>query len=145
MQPRSRGALEWFSSDALTPPKIDPNFLAEPADREILQEALEFCRELGARSAFGRWGPRELTPGALSESEKIGFIRQAATTYFHPVGSCRMGADPQTAVVDPQLRVYGAENLRVADASIAPSIPNANTNAAAVMIGEFLSQLLAPK
>ena len=76
-----------------------------------------------------------------SDADIRAYIRASASTVFHPVGTCKMGGDP-LAVVDPQLRVYGVEGLRVADASIMPTIVNGNTNAPAIMIGEKLAEML---
>jgi choline dehydrogenase-like flavoprotein len=80
-------------------------------------------------------------PGKLNRKEMIAFVRQAVTTYFHPAGSCRMGVDAMS-VVDPELRVYGVQGLRVADASIMPQVTTGNTNAPSVMIGEKASDMI---
>ncbi len=80
-------------------------------------------------------------PGPLGKKDMIEFIKNSASTYFHPVGTCKMGID-EMAVVDPRLRVYGFDNLRVADASIMPTVTSGNTNAPTVMIGEQLSRFI---
>ena len=99
------------------------------------------CAVRWARSdAFADLRKREPMPGKR-RAEMIEFIRQGATTYFHPTSTCKMGIDRQ-AVVDPQLRVYGVEGLRVADASIMPSVTSGNTNAPTIMIAEKAAELL---
>ena len=103
--------------------------------------AVELCREMGASDAFGDLRKREVMPGNLPRSEMIEFIRQAATTYFHPTSTCKMGIDDE-AVVDPDLRVYGIQGLRVADASIMPRATSGNTNAPSVMIGEKAAEMI---
>lgn len=137
----SRGTVSLTSSDPTVPPAIDPNFLARDADVDALLVAVELCREMGASDAFKEHRKREVMPGPLGRREMIDFIRQGATTYFHPVGTCRMGLD-ETAVVDPRLRVYGIGGLRVADASIMPTVTTGNTNAPSVMIGEKAAAII---
>ena len=131
----SRGAVRITSSDPGALPEIDSNYLECDADVDALLRAMELCREMGASPAFNEFRLREVMPGPLSRADMITFIRKGATTYFHPVGTCKMGIDAQ-AVVGPTLRVHGIEGLRVADASIMPTVTSGNTNAPSVMIGE---------
>jgi choline dehydrogenase len=141
VRPASRGSVTLTSADPKQPPAIDVNFMACDADIQAMSFAINLCREMGASAAFKHLRRREVTPGPLGRTEMIDFIRNSATTYFHPTSTCAMGLGAD-AVVDPQLRVHGIEGLRVADASIMPTITSGNTNAPAVMIGEKLASLL---
>jgi choline dehydrogenase len=98
---------------------------------------LRFAREMGQANAFKDWRGEEVLPGpdVSSEDEAREYIRRSLLTYFHPVGTCRIGGD-DSAVVDTRLRVHGVEGLRVADASVIPSIPSANTNATVYAVAE---------
>ena len=141
--PDSRGWLRLASADPTAPPLINPRYLAEDSDVRRLLLGLRKARELNTATAFAEWGPREVLPGGHVQDEKglRDFIATATGTYFHPVGTCKMGTDDR-AVVDPQLRVHGVEGLLVADASVMPTIPSVNTNAAAIMIGEKAADLV---
>ena len=142
VRPQSRGSLQIVSADPFTPPLIDVNFMSSDSDVQSMIEAVKLCRELGAADAFSPYRKREILPGSLRVlSDLREFIRQGTTTYFHPVGTCRMGID-ERAVVDPQLRVIGVEGLRVADASVMPEITSGNTNAPTIMIAERAAELL---
>ncbi|MGP3913669.1 GMC family oxidoreductase [Nonomuraea sp. 10N515B] len=138
-RPRSRGTLALRSSDPADPPLVDPRYLGEQADLAALVRGIELCRELAHTGALGSFHDRESAPGR--EADLASYVRSTATTVWHPVGTCRMGRDP-LAVVDPALRVNGIDRLRVADASIMPSIPAGNTAAASIMIGERAADLL---
>ena len=141
--PDSRGWLRLASADPTAPPLINPRYLAEDSDVQRLLLGLRKARELNTAAAFTEWGPREVLPGGHVQDEKglRDFIATATGTYFHPVGTCKMGTDDH-AVVDPQLRVHGVEGLRVADASVIPTIPSVNTNPATIMIGEKAADLI---
>jgi choline dehydrogenase len=141
VRPASRGTVTLVSADPAVAPAIDPNFLAEEADMTAMLAAVALSRELGAAPAFDALRLREVMPGPLGRNEMSQFIRQAASTYFHPASSCRMGVGPD-AVVDPRLRLHGVEGLRVADASIMPVVTAGNTNAPSVMIGERAADFL---
>ena len=140
--PKSRGSLRLASADPTAPPLIDPGYLREPADTEVLLDGLELVREAMASSLMAP-DVTELHPGsALGDRAALAReLPNRATTVYHPVGTCRMGSD-ERAVVDPQLRVRGIEGLRVADTAIMPSITGGNTNAPAMMIGEHCAALL---
>lgn len=139
----SRGRLRLRSANPDDPPEIDPNYLAEEADVLALLKGIEMSREIAAAGALKEWSKAEALPGdhVRSESELRDFIAHAASTIYHPVGTCKMGIDSM-AVVDPELRVYGIEGLRVADASIMPSITSGNVNAPTIMIGEKAADLI---
>jgi choline dehydrogenase len=132
----SRGSVRLASTDPLAHPRIDPRYLTEKSDADRLVAAVEIARELASAGAFDEWRGAELAPteGVRSKTELAEYVARTAQTFFHPVGTCKMGVGPDS-VVDPLLRVRGTENLRVADASVIPDIPSANTNAAATMIG----------
>jgi choline dehydrogenase len=136
----SRGSVMLRSADPSVSPAIDMAYLACDSDLRAMLAAVELCRELGASRAFTPFRKREVMPGPLRRQAMIEFIRQATTTYFHPTSSCKMGIDAD-AVVGPDLRVHGVEGLRVADASIMPTVTTGNTNAPSVMIGERAAQL----
>ncbi|MBU2073434.1 MAG: GMC family oxidoreductase N-terminal domain-containing protein [Actinobacteria bacterium] len=134
--PKSRGTLRLASADPTATPLIDPAYLAESADLDLLTEGSELVREIFSGKAFGGAIKDEIHPGrALQGSDLRQAILNRATSVYHGVGTCKMGVD-ETAVVNPDLTVRGVEGLRVCDASIMPSITGGNTNAPAIMIGE---------
>lgn len=135
--PKSRGTVRLASSDPSEAPLIDPNYLAEPADMQHMVDGMKLVREIMRSPKIAPFVKTELHPGASSSSDEQlrAEVRLRGTSVYHPVGSCRMGVDDR-AVVDPALRVCGIEGLRVADASIMPSIIGGNTNAPCIMIGE---------
>lgn len=143
--PKARGTLRLASADPSDPPLADPNVLADPSDLEAMVDAVEICRDIGASAAFMPWRKAEVAPGSAAATRNglRAFVRRAVGTYHHQVGTCRMGAvaDPN-AVVQPDLRVRGVGGLRVADASIMPTITSGNTNAPTIMIGEHAADLL---
>lgn len=135
--PASRGHVRIRSPDPLAQPEIAPNYLSEEIDRKTMVEGVRMLREIHDQPAFRGLWEREVLPGdaAQSDAEILDFARASGGTVFHPAGTCRMGSDDM-AVVDPDLRVRGVAGLRVADASVMPTITSANTNAACLMIGE---------
>lgn len=142
IQPASRGTLRLASADPLAAPVIDPGFLTEPADLAVLVEGIEQIREVMHHPTMARHVLEELEFGpAYTGQRLVEEVRNRATTVYHPVGSCRMGVD-ERAVVDPELKVRGIDGLRVADASIMPSIISGNTNAPAILIGEKCASLI---
>ncbi len=140
---KSVGELRLRSADPMAAPLIDFACLEDEADVAVLLEGLKLGRRLAAATAFDGLRGDEFLPGAdvIGDAELIHFIREFATTIYHPAGSCKMGGD-ELAVVDERLRVHGVEGLRVADASIMPHIINANTNAPCVMIGEKAAAMI---
>jgi choline dehydrogenase len=143
LYPRSRGRLTLASPDPLAAARIDPNLLSVPEDLEPLLRGIRLARRIFASPAFARYQGKEAAPGeaAQSDAELEAYVRAEAYTVHHPVSTCRMGTDP-LAVVDAQLRVIGIEGLRVADASVFPSIIGGNTNAAVVMVAEKASDMI---
>jgi choline dehydrogenase len=143
-QPRSRGTVSLRSSHATDMPVVDPNYLDDSADVDVLVRGIEISRELARTTAFDGLRGRELAPGdAVSDRAGLaGYARANASTVWHPVGTCRMGSD-RDAVVDARLRVHGVQRLRVADASVMPTITCGNTNAATIMIAERAADLIA--
>ena len=141
--PKSRGTVRLASADPLAAPVIDPAYLSDPEDAELLLDGMELIREVMASKVIAGEISLELSPGA-EYPDRPALAKELpnrATTVYHPVGSCRMGAD-ERAVVDPWLRVRGVEGLRVADSSVMPSITGGNTNAPAMMIGEHAAALM---
>jgi choline dehydrogenase len=138
--PASRGHVRIRSADPLAQPEIAPNYLAEELDRKTMVAGVKILRAIHAQPAFRELWDREILPGPAvrTDAEILDAIRTTGGTVFHPVGTCRMGSD-ERAVVDPDLRVRGVSGLRVADASVMPTITSANTNAASLMIGEHAS------
>ncbi len=143
VRPLSRGWVRLASPDPTVKPAVNPNYLGVASDLERLVQAVEIGREIFATSAFKPWVKQELLPGpgVQTKDELRAFVRARADSYHHQAGSCRMGLDSM-AVVDPQLRVHGVEGLRVADASVMPSVPSGNCHAGIVMIGERLADML---
>lgn len=140
--PKSRGTLRLASTDPTASPLIDYNYLADTADLDLLCEGTEMIREIMANKAFGGAVKEEVHPGIdLKGSELRNAILNRANSVYHGVGTCRMGVD-DLSVVSPDLKVLGIEGLRVADASIMPSITGGNTNAPAIMIGEKAASII---
>jgi len=143
LYPISRGRLTLASADPLAPPRIDPNLLSAPEDLEPLLRGIRLARRIFAAQAFAPYRATEVAPGeaAQSDAQLEAYVRAESYTVHHPVSTCRMGVD-ELAVVDPELRVSGVNGLRVADASIFPSIIGGNTNAAVVMVAEKASDMI---
>jgi choline dehydrogenase len=137
LRPESRGTVRLRSPDPAAHPAIRPNYLGAAEDRRVAAQAIRLTRRICAAPALRRFAPEEFLPGEDYQSEEE--LAQAAgaigTTIFHPVGTCKMGADA-LAVVDERLRVRGLAGLRVVDASIMPTITSGNTNAPTIMIAE---------
>ena len=137
MRPESRGHIHIVSSDPRKPPAINFNFLSAPVDAELTVRAVRIACSIMHAPALAHLQISEIAPGPQrkSDAEIIDWVKQAAETTYHPVGTCKMGSDP-AAVVDSRLRVHGIAGLRVADASIMPTLTSGNTNAPSIMIGE---------
>lgn len=143
LYPKSRGHIRLASKDPLAAPLIDANLLGDPADIGPLLRGLQLARRIVGSQPFARYQGVEVQPGPSVSTEEglVEYIRKGASTVHHPCSSCKMGTDPN-AVVDPQLRVHGVQGLRIADASVFPSIVGGNTNAAVVMIAEKAVDLM---
>jgi choline dehydrogenase-like flavoprotein len=143
LRPKSRGTLSLAGADPHAAPLIDPAFFAVPDDLARMVSGFRLMRRLLGQPALAAHGARELaaSAGAVDDAAIEAFLRARADTIYHPVGTCRMGRDAD-AVVDPALRVRGVDGLRVADASIMPSIVSGNTNAPTIMIGEKAAELI---
>jgi choline dehydrogenase-like flavoprotein len=134
LRPKSIGELRLNPQREL---EIDYNFLADMSDAKVLIEGLKLARKVLADSSFDGLRGKEMLPGAEVQTDEqlLAYIRECAATVFHPVGTCKMGVDAMS-VVTPQLEVIGVQGLRVADASIMPTLISGNTNAPCIMIGE---------
>ncbi len=143
LRPESRGRIVPRSPDPREPPAIYPNYLATRTDQATIVAGMKLSRCLAATSALRPFIVEELDPGprVRTDEELLEHARNTATTIYHPVGTCRMGIDTG-AVVDPRLRVRGIAGLRVADASIMPTLTSGNTNAPAIMIGEKAAAMM---
>ena len=143
VRPLSRGTLRLTGPAPEDPVALDPNILACEADLESLVAAVELCRQVGAAPALAEWGAVERYPGpSVSTADDVRrYVRETAITYHHQVGTCRMGGDA-AAVVGPRLGVHGIEGLRVADASVMPTVTTGNTNAPSIMIGERAAEFM---
>lgn len=143
LRPRSRGEIGLRSADPLADPRIQPNYLADPADLATLVAGVRAARRILAARAFDSYRGRELFPGEAVRSDAAieAFIRQHCETIYHPVGTCKMGVDGM-AVVDPELRVRGLAGLRVVDASIMPTLIGGNTNTPTTMIAEKAADMV---
>ena len=143
LYPKSRGWVQLASADPLTAPLVDPQLLSHPDDVATLLRGFKLGRQISRAPTFASYSAHEVQPGPAAQDDTalIDYIRRAASTVHHPCGSCRMGADGD-AVVDSQLRVHGLEGLRVADASIFPSVVGGNTNAAIVMLAEKAADMI---
>jgi choline dehydrogenase len=143
LRPESKGSVHVVAPDAHQPPAIRFNFLAEASDRDCLLASMRLVRRLMAAAALDWLDAEELAPGAkaTSDDDLLAFVTRTAETTYHPVGTCKMGNDP-LAVVDDQLRVRGIAGLRVADASVMPTLTSGNTNAPSIMIGEKAARMV---
>lgn len=145
MRPKSRGAVTITSADPRAVPLIDPNWLQVEQDVIALQAATNLARDIGNTDAYRDIRKAELLPTqavAGNPAQYREFLKNSVSTYFHPVGTAKMGTDAM-AVVDPKLRVYGVEGLRVADASVFPTITTCNTNAPSILVGWRAARFIA--
>ena len=143
MRPESKGHIHAVSANPHEPPAINYNFLSAAPDADLTIKAIRIARSIMNAKALVPLGVSELAPGAelTKDDEILSWIKDVGETTYHPVGTCKMGTDDM-AVVDPQLRVRGIQGLRVADASIMPTLTSGNTNAPSIMIGEKASDLV---
>ncbi|MBP5859043.1 choline dehydrogenase [Marivibrio halodurans] len=143
LRPESRGEIRLKDSDPESYPTISPNYLATETDRRTIVEGVKIARRIAELPPLAGKIREEFRPGpdVRTDEALLDWVRNSATTIYHPTGTCRMGVD-EGAVVDPRLRVRGVANLRIADCSIMPEIVSGNTNAPAIMIGEKASDLI---
>jgi choline dehydrogenase len=143
LRPESRGDIRLRSADPFDKPVIHANYLSAEADRLTMRAGFRIMREVLQQKAFEKFKGWEVTPGPDVESDRDvdAYIAQYANTVYHPVGTCRMGVDPDS-VVDEELRVRGVEGLRVCDASVMPTLVSANTNAPTIMIAEKTAYMI---
>jgi len=144
LRPRSRGTLRLASGDPAAMPLIDPNYWADPYDRDMAIQGLKIAREIMRQKALGPFVMAERLPGPdkVSDEELFDYACRHAKTDHHPVGTCRMGTDDMAVVEPDTLKVRGLEGLRVCDSSIMPRLVSSNTNAPTIMIGEKASDLV---
>jgi choline dehydrogenase len=145
LRPRSRGYVRAKSSNPFVSPEIQPNYIAHPDDRRVVVDAVRTLRRLFEAPPLGAYCIKEELPGAEVQSDAsiLDFARAEGLTAYHLCGTCRMGpATSADSVVDDELRVHGLEGLRIADASIMPNVPSANTSAAVFMIAEKAADMI---
>jgi choline dehydrogenase-like flavoprotein len=142
LRPKSRGSVRLRSADPLAPPRIDPAFLAEEDDARLLAQGVRMTLDILGQPALAEFrGANVFGEEGLEGDALVDLVRRRADTVYHPAGTCRMGIG-EDAVVDPQLRMHGIERLRVADASIMPTLIGGNTNAPSIMIGERCAEFI---
>jgi choline dehydrogenase-like flavoprotein len=143
LRPHSRGEVTLKSADPKAAPRIDPKFLSDDRDLHTLIKGARMTRAVLESPAMARYREKELfgVHDDMSDAEWETVIRNRADTVYHPVGTCKMGVD-EMAVVDPKLRVHGLDGLRVADASVMPTLVSGNTNAPTIMIGEKCAEMI---
>jgi len=143
LRPQSRGSVHITSKNPKAHPAIDPNYLSTEGDRQVAVRAIRLARKIAEQDVMNKYKPSEISPGAAyqSEADLAHMAGDIGTTIFHPVGTCRMGPD-DAAVVGPDLRVKGIENLRVVDASVMPTITSGNTNSPTIMIAEKAADMI---
>ena len=143
LRPESRGSVHIRSTNPAEYPNIRANYLATEGDRNTMVAAVRRVRDIFSAPALDNYRGEEFKPGNLiqTDEEILEYVRSEAESVYHPVGTCKMGSDSM-AVVDVRLRVHGIKSLRVADASIMPTVTSGNTNAPAVMIGEKCADML---
>ena len=143
LRPESLGSIHIRSADPNAHPAIRFNFLADTSDQRAMVDGCRMIRRLVEAKPLDELRGEEFSPGTgvKSDDEILGWIRGNSQTAYHPIGTCRMGPGPNT-VVDDKLKVHGLEGLRIADASIFPTMPSGNTNAPCIMVGEKAADLI---
>ena len=145
LRPESRGHVRIKTEDSRVSPKIQPDYLSDPADRKVAADAIKLTRKIVSSPAMKKFEPEEFKPGIefASDDELAREAGNIGTTIFHPVGTCKMGpSSDKMAVVDERLKVYGIQGLRVVDASVMPTITSGNTNSPTLMIAEKASDMI---
>ena len=141
VRPKSRGRIRLTGPSPPDPVQIDAKFLCHPDDLKAVIACVGLCREIGNSTALHHFAKREVMPGDLKGAELENFVRDGVTTYWHQTCTAKMGRDAMS-VVDGNLRVYGIDNLRIADGSIMPRVTTGNTMAPCVVIGERAGDIL---
>ena len=143
LRPQSRGEISLRTADPEISPIMEPNYLSVEYDRQVMRAGFKIARNLLSQPAFSEYSKGEIWPGPdiQTDDEIDDFISSAASTVYHPVGTCRMGTD-KAAVLDGGLKVRGATGLRVVDASVMPTLVGGNTNAPTIMIAEKASDMI---
>jgi choline dehydrogenase-like flavoprotein len=141
VRPKSLGYIRLTGPNPLDPVQIEDNLLSHPDDLKAAIACVELCREIGNSSALRPFAKREVMPGNLKGPELENFVRDAATSFWHETCTAKMGRDAMS-VVDSKLKVYGIENLRIADGSVMPRVTTGNTMAPCVVIGERAAEIL---
>jgi choline dehydrogenase len=144
LRPESLGSIHIKSRDPRAQPAIRFNFLADPIDQRAMVDGFRMMRKIVDAAPMDIYRDSEFSPGASvqSDEEILTWIRHNSQTAYHPIGTCRMGPAGTRTVVDDKLKVHGLEGLRVADASIFPTMPSGNTNAPSIMVGEKMADIL---
>ena len=143
LHPESRGSIELRSTNPVDAPRIRANYFSDSRDLDVIVEGLKVARRIAHAPAFEKYRGHEAYPrnDIQSDAEWRAYACKMVETLYHPAGTCKMGTDA-AAVVDPELRVYGVEGLRVVDASIMPTLPGGNTNAPTIMIAEKAADMI---
>ncbi len=141
VRPKSRGRIRLTGPNPLDPLQIEPDHLFHPDDLKAAIASVQLCREIGNSTALRPFVKREVMPGNLKPAELENFIRDSVVTYWHQTCTAKMGRDSMS-VVDADLKVYGIEDLRIADGSIMPRVTTGNTMATCVIIGERAGEIL---
>ncbi len=143
LNPQSRGNVHISSKDYKIAPSIDPNYLSEEKDKIVAAQSIKLARKIISQPAMKKYNPKEFAPGIQfqTEDELKKVAGDIGTTIFHPVGTCAMGSN-KTSVTDSNLKVRGVDGLRIADASVMPTITSGNTNAPTLMIAEKASEMI---
>jgi choline dehydrogenase len=144
LRPESLGSIHIRSKDPKAQPAIRFNFLADPIDQAAMSEGFRMIRRIVDAPPMDVYRGEEYSPGPQinSDADILDYIRNNSQTAYHPIGTCRMGPAGPKTVVDDELRVHGLSGLRVADASIFPTMPSGNTNAPSIMVGEKAADIL---